>query len=127
MRTVVLVSDSTDLSRSLMIMMNLSTNFKILDIADDQELGLMMVKENRPEMLFIKLTLRWAILSNFIENVKSESPETKCIVIVDRFDDYFKAAKSGADEVLQKGFTIAMLNQLLYRLYSSQTIVGLDA
>ena len=127
MKTVVLVSDSMDLCKSLMVMMNMSTNFKILDVAADQELGLMMVRENRPEMLFIKLSLRWAIMSSFIENVKSESSETKCIMIVDRFDDYFKATKSGADEVLQKGFTIAMLNQLLQKLYSPQTIAGLDA
>lgn len=123
MRTVILVSDSIDLSKSLRVMMNLSSHYRILDIASDKELGLMMVKENRPEMIFIRLALRWGLLSSFIENIKSESPNTKCVVIIDHYNDTLKAERCGADEVLQKGFTIGRLNQLIQKLYPPQTIL----
>lgn len=115
MQTVVIVSDSISFCKSLIVMLNLFENFKVVDTANDQELGLMMVKENRPELLYICLPLPLERLTNFITNVKSESPSTKCIIIVESLDGYFDAMKSGADEVLQNGFTIAKLNQVSQR------------
>jgi DNA-binding NarL/FixJ family response regulator len=122
MRTVVLVSDSSELNKSLTLMMNLSSQCKIIDTASDLDLGLMMVRENRPEMLFIGLSLNRSILSGFIESVRSESPDTKCIVIIDRFGDYNEATKSGADVVIEKSFTVARLNLILDKLYASHPI-----
>lgn len=116
MQTAVIVSDSISVCKSLIVMLNMSENFKVLDTANNQELGLMMVKENRPALLFIGLALPWERMSNFVIIVKNESPSTKCIVIVDSLDCYFDALKSGADEILQKGFTIANLNQVAQRL-----------
>lgn len=100
--------------------MILSENFKVLDTANNQELGLMMVKENRPDLLFLRLPLGWERMSNFIKNVKCESPETKCILIVDSFKEYFLALKSGADDILQNDFTVAKLKQASWRLSCSK-------
>jgi DNA-binding NarL/FixJ family response regulator len=117
MQTAVIISDSISVCKSLIVMLNLSVNFKVLDTANNQELGLMMVKENRPGLLFINLPLQFESMANFMINVKSESPSTKCIVIVDSLDGYYDALKSGADEILQKGFTIAKLNQVSQKLF----------
>lgn len=119
MRTAIIVSDSKNHCKSLQLMASMSNNIKILDSAIDKELGLVMVMENRPELLFIRLDQQWGQIGSFINRVKAESPNTKCIVIIPRFDEFSNATNSGADEILEKGFTIAELNCLLQRLYLS--------
>jgi DNA-binding NtrC family response regulator len=104
-------------------MINLSEDLFILDSANNQDLGLMMVKENRPDLLFIKLPYGWERMSKFISNVKSESPSTKCILIIEHFEEYLEALKSGADDILESGFTIAKLNQVSQRLCSTKNSV----
>ena len=80
-----------------------------LDVADDCHLGL---------VLFDSLLQEDDVVAA-VHQIKDKSPQTLCIVIADRSQQYFTALASGADSALIKGFTADQLFSVINRLLSN--------
>lgn len=110
-KKAIIVADSMRLTESLRAVLKSIVDLMVIDTASDSALGIMMVRENNPDLVFLNFTRSIDSSTEFIRMVKQESTSSKCIALVEDINQIRKARKAGADGVLLRGFSLAELHE----------------
>ena len=110
-KKAIIVADSMRLTESLRAVLKSIVDLMVIDTASDSALGIMMVRENNPDLIFLNFTRSIESSTDFIRMVKQESTKSKCIALVEDINQIRKARKAGADGVLLRGFSLAELHE----------------
>ncbi len=110
-KKAIIVADSMRLTESLRAVLKSIADLMVIDTASDSALGIMMVRENSPDLVFLNFTRSIESSTEFIRMVKQESANSKCIALVEDINQIRKARKAGADGVLLRGFSLAELHE----------------
>lgn len=115
-KTAIIVSDSSRIVESLRAVLKSIADLVVIDTASDSALGIMMVRENNPDLIFLNFTRSIESSTDFINTIKQETSSSKCIALVEDINQIRKARKAGADGILLRGFSLAELHQQIKNL-----------
>jgi DNA-binding NarL/FixJ family response regulator len=78
-----------------------------IQLADDQPSALQIVTDQQPGLVLLDSKLTDS-LPDMLRQIKTGSPQTHCIVLVDTFEQQWLAKNTGADSVLLAGTSAEM-------------------
>ena len=84
--------------------------------ADDGRAALVIIGQLCPQMAILDWNIPGGDLPTLVTKIKSECPETKCLVLADGVEQQREAEFAGADVTVLKGFPAARLVQTLSTL-----------
>ena len=99
------------LTESLRAVLRSIDGITVIDTASDAALGIMMVRENHPDLVFLNFVHSIDSSTDFIRMVKQDASKSKCIALVEDINQIRKARKAGADGILLRGFSLAELHE----------------
>lgn len=106
---VLIVARPGRIRDSLKILLNLISRIRVIGQADDRLSALAMIKGYYPKLVLLDMSLPETQSLNLLRWIKTEHPQTQCIVFVDNIRQQQLARNAGASAVLLKGFAIAEL------------------
>ncbi len=117
--TPVLIAARPDRKRdSVRAMLKAIPQLKIIGQADDGPAVLKIIADQRPALVLLNANLpddkTWAVL----KQIKTEWPQTPCLVLVDTIDQRPMAETAGADGVLMAEFSITEIGATIDKLLS---------
>jgi len=110
-KKAIIVADSVRLTESLKAVLRSIEDITVIDTASDSALGIMMVRENHPDLVFLNFTHSIESSTDFIRLIKQDTSGSKCIALVEDINQIRKARKAGADGILLRGFSLAELHE----------------
>jgi len=113
LKRAIIIADSARLRESLRAVLKSVEDIQVIDVAPDSDLGLVMVRENYPDLIFFNMTQSSEAPADFLHIVKRDFPRTKCVVLVENIEQIRQARKAGTDGILLRGFSVAELHEQL--------------
>jgi DNA-binding NarL/FixJ family response regulator len=95
---------------------------ELISQADDGPAALKIVAEHHPGLVLFDSHLSDEEIRAVLHQIKTEQPQTCCIVLANTVKQQLIAKKAGADEVLPQGFPITNLLGAINKLMSWQEI-----
>ncbi|MBN1992443.1 MAG: response regulator transcription factor [Anaerolineae bacterium] len=77
--------------------------------ADDSSSSLEMIVKEQPALVLLDSKLADDDIQNVLQQIKIESPQTRCIVLADNSEQQWLAKTAGADSVLLTGYSTEIL------------------
>ncbi|MCP4536578.1 MAG: hypothetical protein GY832_05480 [Chloroflexi bacterium] len=116
--SVAIVTASSRKRNSLRILLRAMSQLGTIDLMADTLSTLQLGIDHPPDLLVLDLSLSgngdWTIL----EQVKTEWPQTQCLVLVDTIQQQRMAQEANADGILINGFSIDEFFTLVNKLLS---------
>ncbi len=122
--TALIIADSGFMRDGLLTLLATLPDVKVVGAANGELLGTELSIELHPQMVLVDCTLSNGKAMEFLRNVKINKIPTRCLAIVESYDDCKKAASMGADGVLVKGFSNSDLVRVLNRMMSKPIRTG---
>ncbi len=120
--SILLVARPSRMRDGLRALLRTIPYLKIVGQADDSLSALAIFSEQRPLLVLLGANLPAEEVQTFLAQTKAEWPETRCIVLVDSFQQQWLAETAGADSVLLTGFPAAKFVNTIEELLSLETI-----
>jgi len=99
---------------------------KVIDV-DALNAALPLIQRLQPTLALIDFDLASVELEKLIKDIKQNSPNTQCLVLTDCQLRQYLAQKSGAHQVLRKGFSAERLMEVVGALTHALTTPQNDA
>jgi DNA-binding NarL/FixJ family response regulator len=112
-----LIVAGSPLREFLVVVLNSMPGISGVDAAPDTDLALMMLRENRPSLIFLDAGLQNGKGLLFLHQLRQEAPQARCVALIERMEQHRQATEWGAASVLLKGFSMAQLSELIETLY----------
>ena len=113
-----IAAQAGSLQSSLLALMTTMPQIKAVILAEETPQVLRMIAEHRPALVVLDMGLLRGDAQTILEQIKTEWPLTRCVVLADDVQQQQKAQAAGADAVLIKGFLPAKLITTIEELLS---------
>ena len=117
--SVLIVARSDRRRQSLKFLLEINPKIKVVGQASDSSLAMVMVRQYRPALMIVDTNLAPAgAWITVLQQVKAESPQTRCLVLANTKQTLPIAKATDADAILMKGFPLANLFTIIEELLS---------
>jgi len=93
-----------------------TSQFEKITQFEHVQAAVQLIAQEKPELVLIEMKLVCTELQNFLDQIKSNSPQTKSVVVVENHLQQQLAQKTSVDEVLMKGFRTERLIRIVDNL-----------
>jgi DNA-binding NarL/FixJ family response regulator len=97
-------------------MLTIMPQIETVDQASDAWSALRAVGACRPALVLLDVSLANDEITNLVELIKAEGPQSRCLVLADDVQQQREAQSAGADVALVKGFPAAKLFETIEEL-----------
>ncbi len=119
--TAIIISDYGFMREGLRTLVESLPEVTVLGTTNGVLVGKKMAIELAPQLVIVDCTLSNGKGLELVHNIKIEGIPTRCLAIVESFDDSQKAISLGAEGALIKGFTRNDLVRVLKRMIDEPT------
>ncbi len=112
------VSSSGDLQNGLLALVTTIPTISAVLVAEDINLALRMVENHKPALIILDIS--FPDMQDVIKQIKEQCPHVHLIVLVEDTVEEKEVKKSGADNVLLKGFSAQKLIAIVENLIDQQ-------
>ena len=105
---VLIIAAPSPLQDGLLALMTTSNQISAVFVAEEAFLALRMIKDHRPKLVLLGIHLLEAQM--VLKRIKSQWPETVCIVLVDSVEQEREVKE--ADAVFLEGFSPSLLLEI---------------
>ena len=120
--SVLLVARPSRMRDGLRALLRTIPYLKVVGQADDSPSALTIFSEQHPALVLLGANLPSEEVQSVLAQTKAEWAETRCIVLVDSFQQQWLGETAGADSVLLTGFQPAKFVSTIEELLSLETI-----
>src|SRR5438045_705052 len=108
---IFVIDDHPDLRRAIISFLSATPEFSVCGEADTIETALPLLKEARPQITILDLTLRAARRVEAVKTVKEQCPKTKILVFSGHEESIYapRVLRAGASGYIKKGEAIENL------------------
>ena len=107
-----IIAAPSPLQDGLLALMTTSNQISAVFVAEEAFLALRMIKDHRPKLVLLDIHLLEAQM--VLKRIKSQWPETTCIVLVDSVEQEREVKE--ADAVFLEGFSPSLLLETIIKL-----------